>query len=140
MARKNATCKYLQELIKNIQEYSDYIIQETPNRLRNTSGFFQQTKISFYRFNCYIEDESIDIGIRKQLKDHFCYLTACLDEYNLRYVVECKKKKNPFTPEELIAFKRYHKSLDSWAWHKDHENRIAEKIAASQYYVEPYVR
>lgn len=140
MAKKNATTEYIQKLIQSLQEYSREIQEETPYRLRNTSAFWKRYNLSFFRYNQYVEDESIDLSLRLQLQDHFSFLGSCLDEYNLLYVIECKRNKTPFTPEELIAFKRYHKVLDSCSWHLENKQRIAEKEAKRDYYLEPFAR
>ena len=140
MANKKATPEYLQKLIQNLQEYAKKVRNQEPMSLKNTSWFFVENKISFYRFKYYTEDDSVDPSIRRQLKDQFCYLTACLDVANQKYLYQCKKDKKLFTPEELLAWKRYHKSLDSWAWDREHENRLAEKAASRNYELEGYCR
>lgn len=138
MAIKKATIEYLQKLIQSIKDYSAQIRKEEPYCLKNTSWFFVEKKISHNRFKYYTEEDSIDLSIRRQIKDEFCYLTACLDVANQKYLYKCKKEKKPFTPEELIAWKRYHKSLDSWAYDREHENRMAEKAASRNYELEGY--
>lgn len=139
MSNKKATHEYLKKIIENLFDYSQKLLEETPDCLKNTSWFFVEHQISFYRYNAYIKDESIDAGLRRQLKDYFCYMTSCLDMRNQKYLHLCKKNKIPFTPEELIAWKRYHKTLDSWAWDQEHQQRIEERIAANQYGLEPYM-
>lgn len=140
MAKKNATIEYIQKIITSLREYSEEIKQEKPYRLRNTSEFWKRYDISFYRYQRHIEDESIDLSLRIQMQDQFSYLTSCLDEYNLLYVIECKRNKTPFTPEELLAFKRYHKMLDNYSWYIENKQRIAEKEAGRDYYVEPFAQ
>lgn len=140
MSKKKATTEYIEKIIAALQEYSKEIQEEKPYRLRNTSAFWKRYKISFYRYNRYVEDESIEEALRIQLKDCLSFLTSCLDEYNLLYVLECKRNKTPFTPEELIAFKRYHKILDNYAWHLENKQRIAEKEAGRDYYVESFAQ
>lgn len=138
MSKKKATIEYIQRLIESLKEYTEEIDQENPYRLRNTSEFWRRYKLSFYRYRIYIEDESIDSSLRIQLQDHLSALTSSLDEYNLLYMIECKKNKTPFTPEELIAFKRYHKVLDNYSWYLENKQRIAEKEATREYYVESF--
>lgn len=140
MAPKKATPEYLQKLIKSLQDYSSKIKKETPYCLKNTSWFFVENNISNFRYKYYTEDDSIDKSIQRQLKDAFCYMTACLDVSNQKYLYQCKKDKKPFTAEELIAWKRYHKSLDSWAYDRDTENRIAEKAMSRNYELEGFSR
>lgn len=138
MAIKKATPEYLKKLIQSIKDYSNKIKNEDSIGLKNTSWFFVENNISFNRFKYYTEDDSIDRATQRELKDNFCYLTACLDVANQKYLYQCKKDKKTFTPEEMIAWKRYHKSLDSWAWDREHENRLAEKAASRNYELEPY--
>lgn len=140
MASKKATPEYLQKLIQSLKEYAKKIKSETPISLKNTSWFFVENNISLHRFKYYTEDDSIDRAIQRELKDHFCYLTACLDVYNQKYLYLCKKDKKPFTPEEMISWKRYHKCLDNWAWDREHQNRLAEKEASRNYELEHYSR
>lgn len=139
MSKKKATNEYLQTLIQNLYDFSYRLIEETPICLKNTSWFLVEYKVSFYRYKCYVDDESIDPSLRRQLKDYFCFMTSCLDVHNQKYLYQCKKNKVPFTPEELIAWKRYHKTLDSWAWNQEHQHKIEERIAANQYGLEPYM-
>ena len=139
MTKKKATKEYLEKLIQHLYDYSNSLLKEDPECLKNTSWFFVDHKLSHYRYKCYIEDESIDAGLRRQIKDYFCFMTSCLDVHNQKYLFLCKKNKTPFTPEELIAWKRYHKTLDSWAWNQENQQRIEERIAANQYALEPYM-
>lgn len=138
MAKKKATIEYIQKLIQSLIEYTQEIEEEDPYRLRNTSAFWKRYKLSFYRYNTYVEDKSIDSALRVELQDRLSRLTSCLDEYNLLYMLKCKQNKTPFTQEELVAFKRYHKVLDNYSWYLENKQRLAEKEAGRDYYVESF--
>lgn len=140
MAKKKATIEYIQKLIESMREYTEEIQKETPYRLRNTSAFWKKYNLSFFRYNKYIEDKSIDLSLRMELEDRLSSLGSSLDEYNLLYMIECKRNNTPFTPEELVAFKRYHKVLDHYSWYLENKQRLAEKEASREYYEESFSR
>ena len=140
MANKKATTEYIQKLIESMRGYAEEIKLEVPYRLRNTSAFWKRYSLSFFRYQKHIKDESVDLSLRIQMQDAMSYLGSCIDEYNLLYMIECKKNATPFTPEELVAFKRYHKVFDHYSWWLENEQRMAEKEAGRSYYVEPFAR